>query len=132
MKPRWRSKQRIEQIAWLFFLKIFDDREQEMELLRDDYKSPLPQHLRWSAWAADEEGITGDALLDFVNNTLLPKLKAMTGTTPMHALKRVEFENKGRSQQMILSALTQERHDEAVRAFDSLGGLETFRQHFPQ
>ena len=50
-----------------------------MELLRDKYKSPLPQHLRWSSWATDDEGITGDALLDFVNNTLLPKLKALTG-----------------------------------------------------
>src|SRR5438093_235690 len=66
--------QRLEQLGWMFFLKIFDDREKEMELLRDNYKSPLPQHLRWSKWAADEEGITGEALLDFVNNTLLPKL----------------------------------------------------------
>jgi type I restriction enzyme M protein len=56
--------QRIEQIAWLFFLKIFDDREKEMDLLRDNYKSPLPKNLRWSDWATDEEGITGDALLD--------------------------------------------------------------------
>jgi len=71
--------QRLEQLGWLFFLKIFDDREKEMELLRDNYKSPLPQELRWSAWATDEEGITGDALLDFVNNTLLPQLKTLTG-----------------------------------------------------
>ncbi len=42
------------------------------------HRSPLPQHLRWSNWAAAEEGITGDALLDFVNNTLLPRLKALT------------------------------------------------------
>lgn len=83
--------QRIEQIAWLFFLKIFDDREKEMELLQDSYKSPLPKHLRWSDWAADEEGITGDALLDFVNNTLLPKLKTLTGTDRMHALIRMTF-----------------------------------------
>ena len=61
--------QRLEQLGWMFFLKIFDDREKELELLRDHYKSPLPQHLRWSEWAADEEGITGEALLDFVNNT---------------------------------------------------------------
>ena len=67
--------QRLEQLGWMFFLKIFDDREKELELLRDNYKSPLPQHLRWSAWAANAEGITGDALLDFVNNTLLPKLQ---------------------------------------------------------
>jgi type I restriction enzyme M protein len=72
--------QRLEQLGWMFFLKIFDDREKELELLRDRYKSPLPQHLRWSNWAADAEGITGDALLDFVNNTLLPKLKALRGS----------------------------------------------------
>ncbi len=71
--------QRLEQLGWMFFLKIFDDREKEMELLRDHYKSPLPKHLRWSNWAADEEGITGDALLDFINNQLLPRLKALTG-----------------------------------------------------
>ena len=56
--------QRLEQLGWMFFLKIFDAREQEMAILRDDYKSPLPKHLRWSAWATDAEGITGDALLD--------------------------------------------------------------------
>ena len=68
--------QRLEQLGWMFFLKIFDDREKELDVLRDNYKSPLPKHLRWSTWAADEEGITGEALLDFVNITLLPKLKA--------------------------------------------------------
>lgn len=71
--------QRLEQLGWMFFLKIFDDREKELELIRDHYKSPLPQHLRWCNWATDEEGITGDALLDFVNNTLLPKLKTLPG-----------------------------------------------------
>src|SRR5947207_13242523 len=71
--------QRLEQLGWMFFLKIFDDREKELDVLRDNYKSPLPQHLRWSKCAADDEGITGDALLDFVHNTLLPKLKSLTG-----------------------------------------------------
>ncbi len=71
--------QRLEQLGWMFFLKIFDDREKEVELLRDNYKSPLPKQLRWSTWATDEEGITGDALLDFVDNTLLPKLKSLSG-----------------------------------------------------
>lgn len=86
--------QRIEQMAWLFFLKIFDDREQELELLRDDYKSPLPQPLRWSSWAAHDEGMTGDALLDFVNNTLLPYLKALSGSTSKIAgLIRMTFED---------------------------------------
>jgi type I restriction enzyme M protein len=72
--------QRLEQLGWMFFLKIFDDREKELTLVRDGYRSPLPKHLRWSDWAADAEGITGDALLDFVNNTLLTKLKALNGT----------------------------------------------------
>jgi type I restriction enzyme M protein len=86
--------QRLEQLGWMFFLKIFDDREQEMAILRDAYKSPLSQHLRWSAWAKDEEGITGDALLDFVNNTLLPKLKALTvGSDKITGLIRMAFED---------------------------------------
>ena len=67
--------QRISQLVWMFFLKIFDDRESELELLEDDYKSPLPEHLRWRAWAKDSEGITGDALSDFVNIQLFPTLK---------------------------------------------------------
>ena len=86
--------QRLEQLGWMFFLKIFDDREKELELLRDNYRSPLPEHLRWSAWATDDEGITGEALLDFVNNTLLPKLKGLTsGGDKIAGLIRMAFED---------------------------------------
>lgn len=86
--------QRLEQLGWMFFLKIFDDREEELELRKDNYKSPLPKHLRWRSWAKDDEGITGDALLDFVNNTLLPKLKALTGSGDKIAgLIRMTFED---------------------------------------
>ena len=88
--------QRLEQLGWMFFLKIFDDREKEIEVLRDNYKSPLPKHLRWSTWATDEEGITGDALLDFVNNTLLPRLKSLPGATgngKISGLVRMTFED---------------------------------------
>jgi type I restriction enzyme M protein len=86
--------QRLEQLGWMFFLKIFDDREKEMEIVRDAYRSPLPKHLRWSAWATDDEGITGEALLDFVNNTLLPKLKALTGGSDrISGLIRMAFED---------------------------------------
>ncbi|MFC4271788.1 N-6 DNA methylase [Sneathiella chungangensis] len=67
--------QRIGQMVWMFFLKIFDDREAEMELLEDDYQSPLPEHIRWRSWAKDPEGITGDAMSDFVNLQLFPTLK---------------------------------------------------------
>ena len=86
--------QRIEQMAWLFFLKIFDDREIQLELFDDDYKSPLKAHLRWRNWAADEEGITGDALLDFINNTLLPALKTLpAGQDNIAGLIRMTFED---------------------------------------
>lgn len=67
--------QRISQLVWMFFLKIFDDREEEIELLEDNYKSPLPEDLRWRNWAADIEGMTGDDLNEFINNRLFPTLK---------------------------------------------------------
>lgn len=67
--------QRISQLVWMFFLKIYDDREKELEILEDDYKSPIPKHLRWRNWAADKEGMTGDELSDFVNMQLFPTLK---------------------------------------------------------
>lgn len=84
--------QRLEQLGWMFFLKILDDREKELEVVRDEYKSPLPADLRWSAWAATEEGITGDALLKFVNDALLPTLKTLGGTDRMAGLIRMTFE----------------------------------------
>ncbi len=86
--------QRIEQMAWLFFLKIFDDRETQLELFDDDYRSPLKDHLRWRDWAADDEGITGEALLDFVNNTLLPALKGLAaGHDHIAGLIRMTFQD---------------------------------------
>lgn len=73
--------QRIGQIGWMLFLKIFDDQETELELTYDDYRSPIPEHLRWRNWAADAQGITGDALLDFINDDLFRKLKTLTSHT---------------------------------------------------
>src|SRR6478735_4770849 len=67
--------QRISQLVWLFFLKIVDDREDELELTEDDYKSPIPENLRWRNWATDKEGMTGDELLEFVNAQLFPTFK---------------------------------------------------------
>lgn len=72
--------QRLGQLGWLLFLKIFDDQEAELELTDDDYQSPLPERLRWDNWAADPEGITGDALLEFVNDELFPTLKNLSST----------------------------------------------------
>ena len=69
--------QRISQIVWLLFLKIFDDKEEEWRLTIPGYKSPLQARFRWSAWAKDSEGITGEELIDFVNNELFPALKRL-------------------------------------------------------
>lgn len=87
--------QRIEQLAWMFFLKIFDDREAELELLEDNYRSPLPEELRWSNWATDEEGITGDTLLDFVDNKLIRTLKDQLAAAgdPRRTLVHTAFED---------------------------------------
>jgi len=67
--------QRISQLCWLFFLKIIDDQDRELELLKDNYVSPIPERLQWRNWAADPEGITGEQLTAFVNNDLFPTLK---------------------------------------------------------
>lgn len=70
--------QRIEQITWLLFLKVYDAKEQDWEFNEDDYTSIIPENCRWSNWAVDDKSgtaMTGDKLLDFVNNTLFPTLK---------------------------------------------------------
>ncbi|QKY68323.1 class I SAM-dependent DNA methyltransferase [Lentibacillus sp. CBA3610] len=72
--------QRIGQLVWMIFLKIFDDKEIELELLDDSYQSPIPEHIRWRNWAADDEGMTGDELLAFVNDELFPALKELEVT----------------------------------------------------
>lgn len=69
--------QRISQLCWMFFLKIIDDQDQELELTRDGYRSPIPKKLQWRTWAADPEGITGDDLLTFINGELFPTLKGL-------------------------------------------------------
>src|SRR5664279_4055176 len=70
--------QRISQLVWMLFLKVFDDAESEREMMEDRYRSPIPSKLRWRNWAADAEGITGDELLDFANNELFKTLKELS------------------------------------------------------
>ena len=69
--------QRIEQITWMLFLKVYDDKEADWEWDTEAYESVIPESCRWRNWAHDEggKGMTGDILLDFVNNTLFPVLK---------------------------------------------------------
>ncbi|MBR0090122.1 MAG: SAM-dependent DNA methyltransferase [Lachnospiraceae bacterium] len=72
--------QRLEQIAWMLFLKVYDTKEQDWEMAEDDYASIIPEKCRWANWAHDDrsgKAMTGDALLDFVNNTLFPMLKRL-------------------------------------------------------
>jgi type I restriction enzyme M protein len=72
--------QRISQLCWMFFLKIIDDQDQELELLQDSYRSPIPEKYQWRHWAANPEGMTGDALLAFINGEMFPALKELPVT----------------------------------------------------
>ena len=80
--------QRIEQMTWLLFLKVYDAKEEDWEFHDDDYESIIPEELRWRNWAVDRKdgkALTGQSLLDFVNNKLFPALKELkvTENTPL-------------------------------------------------
>jgi len=82
--------QRIEQIAWLLFLKIYDIKEEDWALNEDGYQSIIPEECRWRSWAVDDKSgsaMTGDTLLNFVNNTLFPTLKNLN-VTPETPIKK--------------------------------------------
>ncbi|WP_156009399.1 HsdM family class I SAM-dependent methyltransferase [Streptococcus ruminantium] len=84
--------QRIEQMSWLLFLKIYDSRELAWELEEDDYESIIPEDLKWRNWAHAEKGeqvLTGDDLLDFVNNRLFKELKELEITPNMPIRKSI-------------------------------------------
>lgn len=91
--------QRIEQIAWMLFLKVYDTKEQDWEFDEDDYESIIPDNCRWQNWAVDDKSgnaMTGDNLLDFVNNTLFPTLKNLpvNKDTPIRkAIVQTTFED---------------------------------------
>jgi len=60
--------QRLEQLGWMLFLKIINDKDEELEMLKDDYQSVIPEKFQWRNWAIDSEGITGDELLEFIDS----------------------------------------------------------------
>ena len=81
--------QRIEQIAWILFLKVYDAKEQDWEFSDENYQSIIPEKCRWQNWARDNKlgtALTGDKLLNFVNNTLFPTLKNLQidASTPIN------------------------------------------------
>lgn len=80
--------QRISQMTWMFFLKVYDAKEEEWEFYDENYKSLIPDELKWRNWAVDDHTantITGEKLLDLVNNKLFPALKNLeiTADTPL-------------------------------------------------
>ena len=91
--------QRIEQIAWMLFLKVYDEKENDWEFNEDHYQSFIPEACRWRNWAKDDgtgEALPADKLLSFVDNTLFPTLKNLevTPQTPMRsAIVRATFED---------------------------------------
>lgn len=77
--------QRIEQLGWMLFLKIFSDKDLELEMIEEGYKSPIPAEFHWvkekGNWAGDDEGITGDELQEFVDRKLFPALRNIDVST---------------------------------------------------
>lgn len=79
--------QRLEQLGWMLFLKIIDDKDQELEIIKDNYVSVIPTKFQWRNWASNSEGITGDELLEFIdsnsenNKGLFASLKNLTSNT---------------------------------------------------
>ena len=69
--------QRLGQLSWLLFLKIFDAQEEGLEFEDGSYQTPIPKKYLWRNWAADKAGMTGDELLEFINNELIPKIKSL-------------------------------------------------------
>jgi len=86
--------QRISQMVWMLFMKIFADKEEEWEITINGYKSPIPPKLKWQSWAANAEGLTGEALVLFINNELFPGLKELDITQNDQAqIVRAVFED---------------------------------------
>lgn len=91
--------QRIEQIAWMLFLKVYDAKEKDWEISEKNYISIIPESLKWINWAYDDKSgnaMTGDELLSFVNTKLFPTLKGLTVNpdTPMKkAIVKTTFED---------------------------------------
>ena len=91
--------QRISQMTWMFFLKVYDAKEMEWEFYDENYKSLIPDELKWRNWAIDDKSnntITGEALLDLVNNKLFPTLKNLeiNENTPLkQRIARYVFED---------------------------------------
>lgn len=81
--------QRIEQISWLLFLKIYDAKESDWACDDDSYESIIPENFRWRNWAEGDKSLTGDELLHFVNDELFPALKSLPVTASTQVRKSI-------------------------------------------
>ncbi|ARI02289.1 TPA: N-6 DNA methylase [Pseudomonas aeruginosa] len=121
--------QRLGQLTWMLFLKVFDQREEEWEDDKADYQSPLPERFRWRNWAKylpDADGkkkpqIAGSELIGFVNNELFPALKDQVDAdrSPQHKVIREVFRdanNYMKSGSQMLAVI--EKLDEAINFHD--------------
>src|SRR5438105_13993966 len=120
--------QRLGQLTWMLFLKVFDDREEEWEDDNPKYRSPLPEAMRWRNWAAyvaapdgkKKPQIAGSAIISFVNNELFPTLKELdANASPQHKVIRSVFEdanNYMKSGTQLLAVI--EKLEEAINFHD--------------
>jgi type I restriction enzyme M protein len=120
--------QRLGQLTWMLFLKVFDQREAEWEDDDSKYKSPLPKHMRWRNWAAyvaDRDGkkkpqMAASDIIGFVNNDLFPKLKEISANkSPLHKVIRSVFRdanNYMKSGTQLLAVI--EKLEEAINFHD--------------
>lgn len=122
--------QRISQLCWMLFLKIFDFQEDEAEMMDDDYKSPLPKKYRWRNWAEDPEGMTGDALLEHAEELFkaLKELKIGPKSNPRAAVVRAVFEdayNYQKSGQLLRQVINKLNEIDFSRSadFHQFGGI---------
>ncbi|RCW28923.1 class I SAM-dependent DNA methyltransferase [Marinilabilia salmonicolor] len=85
--------QRLEQLGWMLFLKIFDAKDEDLEDMDEtgNYVSPIPEEYQWRNWAANDEGITGDELITFIDRELFPELANLKSTDGRTQLVRDVF-----------------------------------------
>ena len=85
--------QRISQMVWMLFMKIFADKEAGWETSIKDYESPIPKKFKWQNWGSDENGLTGDSLIEFINQKLFPTLKKLNSISKQAEIVRSVFED---------------------------------------
>ncbi|MGQ1945474.1 type I restriction-modification system subunit M N-terminal domain-containing protein [Geofilum sp. OHC36d9] len=84
--------QRIAQLVWMLFMKIFSDKEKDWKKSIEDYISPIPDNLKWENWVVKKK-LSGDELIAFINEELFPTLKSLNGEVKRHEIVKSVFED---------------------------------------